>query len=288
MPLQDIAQALISGLLIGAVYALVAVGLTLIFGVMDVVNFAHGNLLMAGMYAAFFAWLGLHLDPLASLPLVAIAVALLAGVAYQLCIRPVLKGPPLAQIIVTFGLLVLTTGLAQVLFTANTRGVTNPLVGPVRLSVAQVVIGGPQLVTAAGALLCTAAVYAFLRYTEVGAAILAVAEDPDAARLMGIDPDRVNLLTWLIAGASVGVAGGLLMNFYTVNPTAGTDFGLVAFVAVAMAGFGSIGGAVVAGLAMGCVQTLTGLVGPQYGFAAIFVLYLVVVLVRPRGLYGTR
>jgi branched-chain amino acid transport system permease protein len=284
----EVGQAVLSGLLIGAVYALVSVGLTLIFGVMDVVNFAHGNFLMAAMYVAFFAWLDLHLDPLAGLPLVALAVAILGGIVYQLCIRPVLKGPPTAQMIVTFGVLVLTTGLAQVLFTANTRGVKDPLVGPLRVTLGSLVAGGPQLVAAAGALLCTAAVYLFLTRTELGSAVSAVAQDPEAARLMGIDPGRMHLLTWVIAGASVGVAGALLMNFFPVDPTAGQVFGLVAFVVVSMAGFGSFAGAVVAALAMGVVQNLVGLVAPQYGLAAVFALYLVVVLLRPRGLFGTR
>jgi branched-chain amino acid transport system permease protein len=284
----EIGQAVVSGLLIGALYALVAVGLTLIFGVMDIVNFAHGDFLMVAMYVTFFAWLYLHLDPLLGVPIAAAALALLAMLVYRGVIRPVLKGPMLSQIIVTFGLLILLRGLAQLFFTANTRGVVKPALESVRATVGPLVAGGPQLAAAAGALLCTGLIWWFLNYTETGSAINAVAQDPDAARLMGINPDRVHLLAWAIGGASAGVAGALLMSFFSVSPDVGAGFGLVAFVVVSLGGFGSLGGALLGGLAMGVVQDLVGLAQPAYGFAAIFVVYLAVVLVRPKGLFGTR
>ncbi len=286
--MHEIAQAVVSGLLIGAIYALVAIGLTLIFGVMDIVNFAHGNFLMAAMYVAFFGWALARLDPLAGIPIAAGALALLGVVIYRLAIRPVLKGPPLSQIIVTFGLLVLLQGAAQLLFSADERGIPHPLADSFALRLGGIVAGGPQLVAAAGAVLATSAVWWFVSRTEWGAALSAVAQDSAAARLMGINPNRVHLLAWAIGGASVGVAGALLMSFFTVSPTAGANFGLVAFVVVSLGGFGSLGGALLAGLALGVVQDLVGLWLPAYGFAAIFALYLAVVLVRPQGLFGTR
>lgn len=284
----EVAQAVISGLLIGAIYALVAVGLTLIFGVMDIVNFAHGNFLMVAMYAAFFAWALTRLDPLAAIPLAALATALMGMAVYRLAIRPVLTGPPLSQIMVTFGLLVLLQGAAQLLFTADERGIPHPLADAFALRLGGLVAGGPQLVAAAGAVLATGAVWWFVTRTEWGAAISAVAQDSSAARLMGIDPNRVHLLVWATGGASVGVAGALLMSFFTVSPTAGANFGLVAFVVVSFGGFGSLRGALLAGLALGVIQDLIGLWLPAYGFAAIFALYLAVVLLRPQGLFGTR
>ena len=286
--MQEVAQAVVSGLLIGAIYALVAVGLTLIFGVMDIVNFAHGNFLMVAMYGAFFAWAVARIDPLAAVPLVTLGTALLGIAVYRLAIRPVLTGPPLSQIIVTFGLLVLLQGAAQLLFTADERGIPHPLADTFALRLGGVVAAGPQLVAAAGAVLATGAVWWFVTRTEWGAAISAVAQDPPAARLMGVDPNRVHLLAWAIGGASVGIAGALLMSFFTVSPTAGANFGLVAFVVVSLGGFGSLRGALLAGLALGVIQDLVGLWLPAYGFAAIFALYLVVVLLRPQGLFGTR
>ncbi|HLQ61457.1 MAG TPA: branched-chain amino acid ABC transporter permease [Candidatus Acidoferrales bacterium] len=286
--MQEVAQAAVSGLLIGALYALVAVGLTLIFGVMDIVNFAHGDFLMLAMYVSFWAWALLGLDPLLSTPLAAIALAAFGVLVYLLCIRPVLKGPPLAQIIVTFGLLVFMRGAAQLAFSADARGVPNPFLDPVKVTLGAVVAGGPQLAAALGAVLCTGLVWWFVARTEVGSAIQAVAQDAEAARLMGIDPNRIHVLVWLIGGASVGVAGALLMNFFTVDPGAGGNFGLVAFVVVALGGFGSLRGAFAAGLALGVLQDLVGLAAPAYGFAAIFALYLAVILVRPQGLFGAR
>ncbi len=284
----ELAQAAVSGLLLGAIYALVAVGLTLIFGVMDIVNFAHGDFLMAAMYITFFLWLYGHLDPLLAIPFAALGIAALGVLVYVVLIRRVLRGPVLSQIIVTFGLLVFMRGMVQVLFTANTRGIPDPLVGPFRIVVGGVVAGGAQLTAAVGAILCTLLVYLLLSRTELGSAINAVAQDADAARLMGIDPNRIHMLTWAVAGATVGVAGALLMNFFPVTPEIGAGFGLIAFVVVSMGGFGSLQGAFLAGLAMGVIQDVVGLFQPAYGFAAIFALYLVIVMVRPQGFFGTR
>jgi branched-chain amino acid transport system permease protein len=212
----------------------------------------------------------------------------LGAVTYVGAIRHVLRGPALAQIIVTFGLLVLLQGAAQALFSANARGIPHPLADSFKLQLAGVVGGGPQLVAALGAVLCTGGVWALVNRTEVGSAIAAVAQDADAARLVGIDPNRIHLLAWAIGGASVGIAGALLMNFFSVDPVAGASFGLIAFVAVSLGGFGSLPGALVAGVALGVIQDLVGLYLPSYSLAAIFALYLVIVLVRPQGLFGTR
>jgi branched-chain amino acid transport system permease protein len=286
--LNEIPQAVVSGLLIGAIYGLVAVGLTLIFGVMDIVNFAHGNFVMVAMYVTFFSWDLFRLDPLLAIPIAAVFTAGLGAVTYVGAIRHVLRGPALAQIIVTFGLLVLLQGAAQALFSANARGIPHPLADSFKLQLAGVVGGGPQLVAALGAVLCTGGVWALVNRTEVGSAIAAVAQDADAARLVGIDPNRIHLLAWAIGGASVGIAGALLMNFFSVDPVAGASFGLIAFVAVSLGGFGSLPGALVAGVALGVIQDLVGLYLPSYSLAAIFALYLVIVLVRPQGLFGTR
>jgi branched-chain amino acid transport system permease protein len=284
----DLLQAVLNGLLIGSVFALVAVGLTVIFGVMDIVNFAHGELLMLGMYVTFFAWSLLGLDPLVAIPIAAIALAAAGVLTYQGLIRPVLGKPMLSQIMVTFGLLTLLRGLAQFLWTPNSRTVADPLVGDVRVELGGLAFGGPQLVAAAGALICTAAVALFVSRTETGNALQATGEDAQAAALLGIDADRMNALAWLIGGGTVGVAGALLMNAYSVSPDAGAAFGLIAFVAVALGGFGSVVGAGLAGLALGVVQGVVGLYASAYSLAAVLALYLAVILVRPQGLLGTR
>lgn len=284
----DIAQAATNGLLIGAVFSLVAVGLTLIFGVMDIVNFAHGELLMLAMYATFFGWSLVGLDPIVMVPVAALGLSVVGWLTYRVAIRPVLGQPPLSQIMVTFGLLVAFRGLAQLLFTANTRSVPSTWSDSLRFEIAGVAVGGPQLVAALGALACTVAVHQFMTRTELGNALAATGEDAGAASLLGIDADRMNALAWVIGAGSVGVAGALLMNAYSVTPDAGARFALIAFVTVALGGFGSVKGAGLAGLALGVVQSVVALYFPAYNLAALLGLYLMVVLVRPTGLLGTR
>ena len=273
-----------SGLALGAIYALVTAGLSIILGVMDIVNFAHGEMLTVGMYVTYGLWVTFGLDPLVALPVAAAAVAVLGAATYLLCIRRVLAGPPLSQIIVTFGLLVALRGLMQQLFTANVHAVTDPAAGRIKLTAGGLVLGGPQLAAAIGAVLCLTAIAWFLNRTEAGSALTAVAQDRTGASLIGIDPERMHLLAWVIAGLTVGLAGGLLVNFYPVTPDAGAGFGLIAFVVVTLGGFGSMRGALAAGLAIGVVQAVIGLYAPGYGLAAIFVLYLVIVMLRPRGI----
>lgn len=284
----DLAQAAVNGLLIGAVFSLVAVGLTLIFGVMDIINFAHGELVMVAMYVTFFAWSLAGLDPLVAIPVAALAMSAFGAIAYRGIIRPVLGKPMLSQIIVTFGLLTLLQGAAQLAWTPNSRTVQDPLVGATRIVFGEVVVGGAQLVAAVGALVCTGAVAWFVHRTELGAGLQAVGEDASAAALLGINADRMYALAWVIGGATTGVAGALLMNSFSVTPTAGASFGLIAFVTVALGGFGSVVGAGLAGLALGVAQSVVGLYRPEYALATILALYLVIVLVRPQGLFGTR
>jgi branched-chain amino acid transport system permease protein len=280
-------QLLAGGLLTGLVFALVAVGLTLIYGVMDVVNFAHGEFLMLAMYATLgLALVGL--GPLVGLPLVAIAMFLFGIVVYRVFVRRLLAGPPEATVFGTFGLLVLMQGLAQALLTSDFQSVPNPPLqgtlrfGPIALSQATAVEG-------IGALVLTAALFAFVEYTETGRAMRAVAEDRVAATLMGIDVQRVNGLAFGIGAACVGAAGTLLMLSYPVYPTAGASFALTAFVIVALGGFGSIQGALVGALLVGMLEVFGGFyLSPELKMVPVYLAYLAVVLLRPQGLLGRR
>ena len=285
---MEVAQAVVSGLLIGSVYALISVGLALIWGVMDLVNFSHGHLLMVAMYVTFFAWSLFHLDPLIGMVIAAILLAALAVAIYYLAVRPVLGGTMLSQMVVTFGLLILMQGGAQLLFTPRSRGVVGPLMEKVRIDLGGIILGGPQLAAVVVALAGLGMLWLILNRTETGMAIRAVAQDVQAAQVMGINPDRIYALTWLITGASLGIAGAMLMNFYLVDPSIGLQFGLIAFIVISLGGFGSLLGAFLAGLAMGVVQDVVGLYAPAYGLASIFLLYLIVTVIRPQGLLGTR
>lgn len=286
--MTDVAQATVNGLLLGAVFALVAVGLTLVFGVMDIVNFAHGEFVMVAMYVGYFSWSLLGLDPTVAVVVAAPAIGVLGLVVFYVVIRPVLGKPPLAQIIVTFGLLVFLRGLAQWLWTPNTRAVRDIAVEDWQIALGDVIVPGPQLVAAAGAVVCTLSVAWFVNRTEIGTQLRATGEDARAASLLGIDPHRMYALAWIVAGATTGVAGALLMNYLSVSPDAGVLFGLTSFVVVALGGFGSIAGAAIAGVGFGVAQGIVGLYFPSYTLAAALGVYLIVMLFRPHGLLGIR
>ncbi len=282
-------QVALGGLLMGLVYALVAAGLSLIFGLMDVVNFAHGELLMLAMYATFFlsAWLGL--DPLLQLPLVA-ALLFLVGVAiYRLLISRALAvrfNSGMVQIFVTFGLSIFLVGAAQTAFGSDFRSVTTGIMANRVVRLGEIVLPLPQLAAGIVCLLAFAALAAISR-TEFGRALEATREDRDAVALIGIDRDRIFSIGWGIGAATVGIAGVMLATFYYISPTVGGGFALIAYVTVALGGFGSLVGALVAGLLVGVVEAMTALViDPSLKQVGVFVIYLLVLTVRPRGLFG--
>jgi len=282
------AQVLAGGLLVGAVYALFSSGLTLIWGMMNVINFAHGDFVMAGMYIAFLAVAWLHAGPLAFSLL---AAALLFGfgtAVYYGLIRRVMRGPTLAQLLSTFGLALLVRYTAFWIFSANF--VTLPgsvLGGTVKLG--PIFIGIPQLVAGVAALALTLGLHALLTRTALGSQILAVAEDRQAAMLMGINPDRMQALAWGMASAAAGIAGALIATFYYISPTVGESLALIAFVVVAFGGFGSVPGAMVAGLLIGLIEATSAFyIGPVYQDVVVYALFVGVLWVRPQGLMGQR
>ena len=284
--MEIFAQTVVSGLLMGFLYALIAVGLTMIFGVMDIVNFAHGDYLMVAMYLAYWSFALFGIDPLYSLPAVTLALFALGIATYYLLIKKIINAPMLSQIFVTFGLLIFLRGLAQFLWKADYRAVPHGVLSG-SLQCSGVYIGVPQLVAAAGAVVCNGLIFLFLKKTRAGMALEAVAEDKEAARLMGINSDRMFALAWGIGISSVGVAGALLTSFYYVFPEVGGNFGLIAFVVVALGGFGSVAGAFIAGIVVGLVEVMAGyLLAPSIKFVVVLALYLVVVLARPQGLLG--
>jgi branched-chain amino acid transport system permease protein len=281
-----IIQAVVSGLLMGLIYALVAVGLSLIFGLMEIVNFAHGEFLMLAMFAAFWLWALAGLDPLLSLPLVALLLAAAGVLVHIGIIRRLLKAPMLAQVCGTFGLAVALRAAAQYLWTPDFRTVANPWVAG-RVQVGQIFIGQPQLVAGLICLLAFLALWLFVTRTETGLGLQATAQDRQAAAVMGIPTERMSALGWAIGLGCVGVAGTVLSTFYYVFPDVGVNFALMAFVAVALGGFGSILGSLAAGVLIGLMESLGGLlIDPSYKTVIVFGLYLAVIVARPNGLFG--
>jgi branched-chain amino acid transport system permease protein len=279
-------QGIVSGLLMGFVYALIAAGLSLIFGLMEIVNFAHGEFLMLAMFSTYWAWALWRLDPLVSLPLTAAALFLLGFATYHGLIRWVLGAPMMAQIFATFGLAIFLRSAAQAIWGVDFHLVKDPLVQG-RISLGGLFIGLPQLVASVGALLAFVFLNWFISRTETGLALQATAQDRQAASLMGINTERMFALGWGIGAACVGVAGALLTIFFYVFPDVGASFALLAYVTVALGGFGNVPGTLVAGVVVGLIEVLGGLlIAPALKYVAVFVLYLLVVLWRPQGLFG--
>jgi len=282
-------QMVASGLMLGFVYALVAVGLSLIWGVMDIINFAYGEFLMLGMYSTFWFFSLFRMDPLFSLPIQAMVVFLLGFVVYKLLIKRVVDVPGLSALLATFGLRIFLRNLAQFLWTPDYRFINEAIVADRKIMLfdGMLILGMPQLVAALGSILMTLAVFYFIQKTRMGRAIQATSMDKDAARLMGIDTEKVYSLTFGIAGACVGVAAALLASFYPIYPEAGSIYGLIALVIVALGGFGNIKGALYSGVIIGLTESIGGFfLGAEFKYALIFLIYLVVLQFRPKGLFG--
>jgi len=279
-------QVIVGGLLLGAVYALFSSGLTLIWGMMNVINFAHGDFVMLGMYVAFVVWSLFGAGPAAAVPTAALLLATLGVVCYFGLIRHVMRGPMLAQILGTFGLALLLRYAALWYFGANFRSLPESLVGGT-LEFGSIRIESSRLLAGVVALLVTAGLHLMLTRTALGSRMLAVAEDASAAELMGIRPQRMQAIAWALAAAATGIAGALIANFFYVAPTVGETLGLVAFVTVSLGGFGSVPGALIAGLLIGVIESLSAYaIGAVYKDIVVYALFVLVLWLRPQGLLG--
>ena len=295
--------SLFAGLLIGMILALVALGLTIIFGVMDIVNFAHGEFLMIGMYTGLLTAQGLGIDPLFTLPVAALVGFLLGVVCYFGFIKFVLRGPMVAQLLGTFGLMLLLRNLALLIFGSEDRAVhTGLLVGKSFDIGMGIIVPATKLAAAGLSVVAFSAVWLLMNRTRVGKALTATALDAQGARYMGIPTERMNALAWGIGGASVTIAGALLVNFWSVNPFIGLLFTMIAFAIVALGGFGSIPGAFFAGLVVGLITEIPGFWDffsytfdadwmmdvpmTSFKYMWVYVAYFLIVVFRPRGLFG--
>ena len=286
--LETVAQAVVNGLLIGGIYALVSIGVTLIFGVVKIVNFAQGEFVMLGMYISFFLATQFGIDPIASL-VVSMPVLFVAGVLVQhFLIRRVLGLDDMPQIFLTFALSLLLVNLALMLFTANYRTVhtwysdESLYFGGINVPVA-------KLIAFALAMVLSGALWVFLHTTDLGKAMRASAQNREVAMLMGINPNRVFCIALGVALALAGAAGSLLMPFYPVYPLVGQIFVLMAFVAVVLGTLGNVVGALVASLMMGVAESLgIQFVGADSGLIVVFLMLLLTLAFRPNGIAGGR
>lgn len=281
-------QLVVSGLLIGGIYALISIGLTLIFGVMRIVNFAHGEFLMFAMFACYWIFVFTGLSPYLAAPFVALLLFLFGVITYILVIRRTVGSPMVVQIFATVGLGLVMQNAALVLWSGDFRTIRSATASAV-LKVAGIQVSFSLLVASLSAIAISVALFAFIAWTYPGKAIRATVQDRIAAQLMGIDIDRVYLLTFALGSALVGVAGALLAPAYPIFPSVGTNFGLASFVVVVLGGMGSMTGALLGGLLIGLVETLSGFfIDSALKQAVYFVVFVLVLVFRPTGLLGQR
>ncbi|SAH94739.1 branched-chain amino acid ABC transporter permease [Bordetella ansorpii] len=280
-------QLLINGLLLGGAYIIISLGLTLIFGVVRVVNFAHGEFLMVGMYLVYLIATHLGVHPYAGLVPVALILFALGALTQRAIIQPLLNADEHIQIFATVGLSTILLNLALVVFGANV------VRAPAQLGTSVISAGGftlvsGQVITFVVAIVLTVLLHLFMHRTYLGRALRAVAQHRYAALLMGVNVNAVYVIAFGLGTAFVGVAAGLLAPQYPVFPSVGTYFVLTAFVIVVLGGLGSLYGAVAGSLIIGVVDTLAGYyIAPDLKEVVYFGIFLLILTLRPTGLFGT-
>ncbi len=284
--MQLLAQILLNGVLQGGLYALMALGLGLVWGVLNIVNLAHGALIMLGAYVTWYLFTYAHIDPFAALPIAA-AVLFMIGYAIQRGIlNLIIRAPMFNTLLITFGLEVTLTFLAQLFFSADYRTI-NPVYAGSNFSVAGITVPWVQFLASAIAIALTVATWGFLTHSRLGRGIRAAAQNLLAARLYGVEPRNIYALTFGLGAALAGVAGGLYGTVSQINPYIGASLTAKSFVIAIIGGLDNLLGVIVGGLFLGIVESLTALyIGPTYKDVASFGLLVLVLIVRPSGLLG--
>ena len=288
MQLSILFPAIVNGILNGALYALIALGLTLVYGVLHIINFAHGTLLTAALFAAFFLYRIFGLDPYISVLVLTPAFFLIGYALQRFVIGPVSRGDDSNILLVTLGLAVIIENGLLFAFRGDTRTI-DVAYGFAVVPFAGMFISVPRLVGFAGAVVVTLLLWLLLGLTDTGKAIRAVAKEKLGAQLSGIDVPHIYALTFGLGAACVAVAACLLIPTYYVNPHVGNAFVLIAFTTVVLGGMGSIPGALIGGVFVGLIESLCGLyLGESLGQIGIFLMFILVLLLRPGGLLGAK
>lgn len=284
--METLVQSVVSGVLTGSLYAMIGVGLTVVFGVMRIINLAHGEMVMLGMFGAFWGQALWRLDPFVSL-LVWAPLMFVAGMAiYRFLLRPVVPGGELNTLLYTAGLSLLVANLALLLWSGDYRTISVSY-GAEPIRPLGIAVAVPLLVAFVLALAITGALWTFLQRTDLGRAIRATSQNADAAVLMGVDVGRVAVFTFGLGTALAAAAGVLLAPSLYLYPTVGELLIVKCFVIVVLGGLGSIPGAIAGGVLLGVVESLGAVyVSATYKDGIGFVLFLAVLLYRPAGLFG--
>ncbi len=301
--MEILLSSISAGLMFGMVLAMVALGLTIIFGVMDIVNFAHGEFLMIGMYTGLLTAQVTGVEPLFTLP-VAAAVGFLLGIAcYTGFIKFLLRGPMIAQLLGTFGLMLLLRNLALLIFGAEDRALHHGILVDRSFDIGMgIIIPATKLAAAGLSIVSFWGVWLLMNRTKIGKALTATSLNAQGARYMGIPTQRMNALAWGIGCGTVTVAGALIVNFWSVNPFMGLLFTMIAFAIVALGGFGSVPGAFFAGLVVGMITEIPGFWDfftytfnidwmanvpmTSFKYMWVYLAYFIIMVFRPRGLFG--
>ncbi len=280
-------QSLISGVLIGGVYALIGIGLTIIFGVMRVINFAHGEIMMIGMYMTYFLFTLFGIDPFVSV-LITIPLMFVFGALLQkLFINRVLGALPQNQILLTIGLGLILSNSMMLAFTSDYKILTTSYSSS-SYRLAGLSVSKPLAISFLITVVITALLYWFLRNTDTGQAIRATAQDREAAQLMGINVKRMSILAFGIGASMAGTAGALISPTYYIFPQVGSAFTLKAFVITVLGGMGSVVGATLGGVIIGVVESMSAAyISSEWKDVVVFAIFLLVLLVKPSGLMGT-
>ena len=278
--------AVINGLLLGGSYALVAVGLTLIYGVLHIINFAHGSLLMLAMYGVYFLLMKANVDPYAAVPLMVVVMFLAGYLMYQALIGRFSRGKDENILLITLGLAIVLENAALFFFKGDSRTVSVSYSDRM-IDLGPTLVPLPKLVSFIASLLLCAALAVFIARTDIGKAIRAVARERQGARLVGIDVERICAVSYGIGIACLGAAACLLMPSFYVSPTVGHLFVIVAFTIVVLGGMGSFIGALIGALIIGLTESLSGLLlGEALGQIGISLIFILILLLRPTGLFG--
>ena len=287
MDLYTALQAVVNGLLTGALYALVGMGMALIFGVMRIVNFAHGTFMMLGMYAAYVLFVQGHVNPYVSFPLVALVMYGLGHLIYMGLLRPIHGQSDFMQILLTLGIGLAITDTIQLVFGADYHQINFPLLEKNLHLGSHITVNAPWVVSFGIAIVLGTGLYFFVMHTMMGRAARAIAQNREAAPLMGIHLHRVQAFWFGLGVSAAAVAGSLLLPVFYLYPGVGDQFTLKAFVMVVLGGMESIVGAAMAGLLLGVVENLTSLYwGNEWALAVDFVIFILVLSLRPSGIFG--
>jgi branched-chain amino acid transport system permease protein len=285
---QILLPAILNGLATGAVYALVALGLTLIYGVLHIVNFAHGSLLMLALYGVYFLYTLLGIDPYLALPVMVPAMFALGYALQRTVIATASHGREENILLVTLGLSIIIDNLALYLWSADTRTI-NPGYAFDTVNFGVAFIAVPKVVSFAGALAVTGLLWLLIHRTDLGKAIRALAREHHGAQLVGIDVDHIYAMSFGIGIACLGAAACLLLPSYYAHPGVGESFVVIAFTIVVLGGMGSFAGALVGGFVIGLTESLGGLfLGENLGKIGIFAIFIAILMFRPTGLFGQR